>query len=167
MLDCFLVRDIGPLSFGQDSPLFLRVDLFLGYELLVLVLLLMLLLMLRFGGVMLFHSGNFLVMFLGKLFDVLFLFFFVVKVVPAHERIRLSPSLRLFMLCFHEARGQCRQFLFAEAGCAVAHFTLPFFFLNFLGRSRRSLGTVHGCFPSFLYPSRLALGLVVRQNPMR
>ena len=124
--------------------------------------LVLVLLMLRFAGEVLFRSRNFLVMFLRKLFDVMFLVFFFLEVVPAHERIRFSSRLRFFMLCFHEPRRQCRQFLFAEAGCAVAHFTLPFFFLNFLGRSGRGLGTVHGCFPKFLYPSRFAFGLVVR-----
>jgi len=159
MLDRFLMRYLGPFGLSQYPVLLLRVNFFLVDEFFLVVFL-----MLGFGAEVLFGSVNFLGAFLGKLFDFSFLVFFI-KVVPAHERICLSPRLRLFVLCFYETRGKGRQFLVAKTGGAVAHFTPPFFFFNVLGRRRRR-HFYHILLRRSLSRRGFRLSLVVRQDPM-
>lgn len=158
VLDGFVMRDVGTFGLSQFRVFFLvpffRTDFFL----LVLVVF-------RFGGKVLFGFVDFLVMLVGKLFGFLFL----LEIGSAHECVRFGARLRFFMLGFHQAGRECRQFFFAQTSGAIAmNVTLRSFFVRFLGLSGCCLCSLREMlFRGSLSRSGFRFGFVVRQNPMR
>jgi len=94
--------------------------------------------------------------------------FFLVEIRSARQSVCIRASVRLFVLRFHQSRGQCAQFFFTQAGCAVALWFLMSFCMMLFhrGGSRfRAFRCVFCC--RTRRSGRFRFAFVIRQHPVR